>query len=291
MSGTGPSRWDWLLASVVVATLASMLHWSVRRQAELQGSFWSSLQRFIENPWVLHSARLIYAIGFPAVLLFWQRALTSRGLGLQPLPFLRTDVSLPDAGPGTWLDWAKDIGWAVLIVGVTAAAFALGGRRSRTEAQDPPARSVDPLIALREAVYHQVHWAFYREPFVLGFGLVPGSWLGSLPVLLETVINPMFWESSPEGDALRRRQLLIRAALFVAGTQVFLTTQNLWLTIAADAALGWAFLPARAASAATHLNPVPPSTDPVRQDLIAYGAAEQDGAGNDDPERYRLLTQ
>jgi len=70
-------------------------------------------------------------------------------------------------------------------------------------------------------------------------GIALGSWLGALPVLLETGISLMFWESLHTRGPAYQQQALVRAGLFVASTQLYLLTQNLWLAIALDALVGW----------------------------------------------------
>jgi hypothetical protein len=82
-----------------------------------------------------------------------------------------------------------------------------------------------------------VHWAFYREPFVLLWGLSLGTWAGLLPVAFEAGINPARWDDlrvPPHG-----RDLLIRVGLAIVGALLFLETQNLWLAILMDAVVGW----------------------------------------------------
>jgi len=246
-------RWDWLLGSIILATLASLIHWLLQYVAgaasERQSTddLWlrmlkTRVLRTIGNPWVTFPIRLIYAIGIPAAALFWQGALTARGLGLQPM--LGVTLALPGAdgvtqGGAPGQAWGDDLTRLVVVAGVTALAMAAGSHIARQLAPQSATGKRNLGVAILEAVYHEVHWAFYREPFVYVWGIGLGSWLGALPVLLEAGISLMFWERLHTRGAAYQRQTLVRAGLFVASTQLYLLTHNLWLAIALDALVGW----------------------------------------------------
>ncbi|MCJ7550248.1 MAG: hypothetical protein MUQ30_11270 [Anaerolineae bacterium] len=253
MSDVRIDRWDWLLGSIILATLASLIHWllhylyaaaSKRRSADPIGLHAPNTRvlRTIESSWITFPLRLTYAIGIPAAALFWQGALTARGLGLKPM--LTVTLTLPDAAgitqgvtPGQ--AWGGDLNWLVVVAGLTTLVMAAGSRVARQLAPQATTSKLGLGAAFLEAVYHEVHWAFYREPFVYVWGIGLGSWLGALPVLLETGINLMFWERLHARGAAYQRRMLVRAGLFVAGTQLYVLTQNLWLAIALDALVGW----------------------------------------------------
>ncbi len=239
-------RWDWLLVSVALNTLAALVHWVVAQRASSarETSLWRAVRDALESPWLAQPIRLIYGVGLPAAVLFWQRALTTHGLGLQGLPGARDGIGAATTTLARWHDWARDIGWAVAIGAVTGLVIFLGDRAAeRYRATELPPQRHDPATSLREAVYHQVHWAFYREPFVILYGVGLGSWLGALPVLLETLLNPLLWETVHTGGPHHTRAVLVRGALFVAGVMTYLKTGNLWVAIAMDMLLGWALLP------------------------------------------------
>ena len=256
MSGARINRWDWLLGSIILATLVSLIQWLLhyltgaagkRRSADDVGFRLLSTHvlRTIESPWITYPLRLVYAIGIPAAALFWQGALTARGLGLQTmmpvtLALQGADNITQGVAPGQ--AWGDDLNWLVVVAGVTAFVMAAGSRIARQ--LDPPSATGKRNlgVAILEAVYHEVHWAFYREPFVHTWGIGLGSWLGVLPVLLETGVSLMFWERLHTLREAYQRQKLVRAGLFVASTQLYLLTQNLWLAIALDALVGWLVL-------------------------------------------------
>jgi hypothetical protein len=238
-------RWDWLLVSIALATLGSLIRWVVDRQAAARPTFaahaWELLERLLNEPWLVQVLRVIYAVGLPAAALVGHRALSARGLGLKPLPAseavppLGWNLALP-----TWSDWARDLGTTVAIAAAVGTIIVLGDRgAARRHSTTPRAdRTFSPLIALREAVIHQAHWAFYREPFVYASGAVLGPWLGALPVLVEMVLSPLFWERLRHGGVEASTSILIRAGIFVASTLVFLQTQNIWMALLLDLLVG-----------------------------------------------------
>ncbi|MGC9522173.1 MAG: hypothetical protein ACP5HG_09895 [Anaerolineae bacterium] len=251
MSGVRLGRWDWLLASVALNTLAALVHWVVVQQASSphEPRVWQALRDLLESPWFAQPLRLLYGVGLPAAVLFWQRGLTTHGLGLQGLPGARDGVGDTNTPAVRWHDWAGDIGWAVAIGAVTGLVVVLGDLAARRSGRTPPGRQRHDLgTSLREAVYYQVHWAFYREPFVVLQGATVGSWVGALPVLVEALLNPALWETVHAGEPRNTRAVLIRGALFVAGVLIYLKTSNLWVAIVVDMLLGWALLPSEVSS-------------------------------------------
>ncbi|MBN1247570.1 MAG: hypothetical protein JXC32_07915 [Anaerolineae bacterium] len=246
-------RWDWLLLSVAIATLSGLLHWLVHHLATsysanpARGAHWRGILHIIESPWFLQPLQLVYAIGLPAVAFLWQGALTSRGLGLKPLPFgpdaEAVDWAQATIGPaGGTTSWTDDVGWFSLILVATAVVVALGIWRAGngTALASRGHRSLSQ--AAIDAVVYEIHWAFYREPFVVTWGVALGSWLGAVPALVEGTVNLMFWERLRAGDRDYVRAMLIRGGLLVASSQLFLKTQNLWLAIIMDLLVGWLLL-------------------------------------------------
>ncbi|MGC9347803.1 MAG: hypothetical protein ACP5JG_06670 [Anaerolineae bacterium] len=250
MTWPGLSRWDWLLASVTLGTLASLIQWALlfslrpsdeeTRPAQKHKGF---VRTLLTSPWLIHPLRLLYAVGIPAAAFLWQRTLTTRGLGLQPLPGLLTRRDTAAVWESLWRDWARDLGWTVTLTASTAALVMIGDHNARRLSAPQPTPSRNLGVALREAVYHQVHWGFYREPFVITWGTAAGSWLGALAVLAEALLNPMVWQRVRSQGQSYVRMLVVRGGLLVTGTLLYLQTQNLWLAIVMDAVLGWLLLP------------------------------------------------
>ncbi len=222
-------RWFWLAISLTLAIFAILLRWILARPGS---RYAADFHAWLQHPgaiWTIQTARLLYALGIPTLALFWRGALTARGLGLQAAPWR--------GGLVNWEDWMRDLGWGVFL----GAGLWLLVRLSDVMIHRQMSIAANPRrewsVALREAIYHQAHWAFYREPFVLLWGASLGTWAGLLPVAFEAGINPARWEDLR--TPARGRDLLIRVGLAVVGALLFLKTQNLWLVILVDAVVGW----------------------------------------------------
>lgn len=247
MDGISLGRWDWLLLSVAIATLGALVQWVVAHQATSprrpeSGTRWRTLNSIIAHPWFAQPLRALYAIGVPAFAFLANGALTARGLGLKPFSFWPAQPGLSDAVPAYATGgWLGDLGWFALLTSATLVVVAIGNHNARSRliatGEKPGPRSI--LLAALDALVYQAHWAFYREPFVVLWGIAAGSWLGTLPVLAETALNLVFWERLRSGDVLYARRLLIRGGVLIATTQLYLKTQNLWLAVLLDLAIGW----------------------------------------------------
>ncbi|MBN2005256.1 MAG: hypothetical protein JXA21_18000 [Anaerolineae bacterium] len=220
-------RWLWLVVSFGIALLAT----GVRLAQDLvnkRDPF--SVRAHPTNPqpaWLIQSLRMLYAVGIPALALLWRGALTESGLGLKPIHWAATDAS-------NWTAWISDAGWACTLALGTGLILWLG---NFTRAQTPPKIQHRADIALREAVFHQAHWAFYREPFVLLWGVKVGAWLGLILIAFEAIVNPIHWNELRLPS--RGRNLLIRTGIAIMSVMIYIQTQNLWVAILADTALGW----------------------------------------------------
>ncbi len=250
MSDIHLSRWDWLLLSMAITTFGGLLRWLIRQLAadeerrpisvQKQTLLWRLLDQLLTSPWLLTPVQMVYAIGIPLLALVGQGALTARGLGLKGLS-ARDTAAFPGTmsmnPPSAWTD---DIGWFVPISLVTFAVIALGNRGLRNRVPLPAeGRGVNNIAqTILEGIAFEVHWAFYREPFVVTWGIAAGCWLGVTPVLIELALNVMVWEHLHSRDASYARRMLVRGGLLVASTQLYLKTQNLWLAILMDCVIG-----------------------------------------------------
>ncbi len=224
-------RWLWLWASFILGLVAVWIEWIFREAHNPRmRRLYARWQRWPGRPWLVQSLRMFYAVGVPAAALLWRGALTERGLGLQPFPWTAT---------GLWSYWVEDVGRALATAAGTGALFLLTTYQLRRLGSEESrgTRRHDGLLALREAFYYEAHWAFYREPFVLLWGLGAGSWAGFLLVLFEALVNPLHWQQLRQRE--KGRDLVIRAALAVTSTLVFIQTQNLWCGLLVDFGLSW----------------------------------------------------
>ncbi len=254
------ARWDWLLLAVLTATLASLARWAIAQPAVARSRYGPTLDALVHSSWLTHPLRLLHAVGIPACALYWQHALSAKGLGLKPLPniVLARDAAIQQA-PGL-VTWLYDFGALGILTIAFAGLVLLGDRTSRRSRVSSlaPGEPRSWTVAVRESIIHQVRWAFYREPFVFAWGFTLGSWLGALPVILEALVSPTFWRSLGPGNAAGARATVIRAGLLVVSTLTYLATQNIWLAILGNIVLEWLVAPNTASGATELKTPSPP---------------------------------
>jgi hypothetical protein len=92
-------------------------------------------------------------------------------------------------------------------------------------------------VLLREAAYHEAHWAFYRNAPSLAMGAYWGVWTGLALVALEAALNPC-WRKNL-ADPQRAPGQLMRGALAIVSGVLFLLTENLWLALALHWGISW----------------------------------------------------
>jgi hypothetical protein len=158
------------------------------------------------------------------------------------LPFIAVIVgalSLDLMGLGaSWTDGQHIAGFTVdewtrgAVIAAAVAAFVLMTLRLSSKGDASGALQHEgAFVAIRNALYEQVHWAFYRAPFILlmndaALGVVAGTGF----IALEWLAHAFIHRSHMRSPA--RWWMMVCCAL--AGGLLFLLTQNLWLMIAAD---------------------------------------------------------
>jgi hypothetical protein len=243
--------WLWLAGSILLAVFWTNLAWLFSPWVEGERSsddFGSLAERIVFEvaTWRFASAsfeglRLLYYVGLPFAALFWGRdAVVSRLLGLQPF-------ILPESGQrsamvsANWFDWLQDFGWA-LALGLGSFGLFLLARWARRRALisgegDEKCAQEPSWGTMREAAYHEIHWAFYRNAPIVTFGPYWGVWVGLLLVAVEALFNPT-WRRGLNVPKRAAEQLL-RAMLAVASSVLFLRTQNLWLSMVLHSMVSW----------------------------------------------------
>jgi hypothetical protein len=220
--------WLWLGGSLLLAGLWTNLVWLF--------SPWVEAGRSPEDSESLaQGLRLLYYLGLPFAALFWgYDAVITRFFGLQRLVLPTSSALGNDASiNANWLDWACDVGWAVALgLGSWGLLLVAGWVRRRAVADlgGPRLTSKAPAWeTLREALYHEVHWTFYRNAPIVALGLYWGAWAGLALAALEALANPVWRKrlGTPGGAPA----LLLRAAMAVVSSLLFLRTQNLWLAV------------------------------------------------------------
>jgi hypothetical protein len=208
----------WTLASMTVAVLAILFVGAAqldRLRATAGGRF---LEQFL---------RLVYFIGVPYA------ALLTGSIGAMDMGLTGAGGSILGWSPAEWLrglSMALMLGVIVLIpVGAASRQIARAGQP--LGADD---RSAGAVIV--EAIYAEIHWAFYRAaPLILlgdvytavlfGVALVGVEWL---VVLIRNGLS-----SAPD----ERQSWLRRGALLALSATVFALTRNVWLAIFLHATL------------------------------------------------------
>jgi len=238
--------WFWLICSVSVTIVVSNLAWLFRHPHPGRlGQTIASLASCRFAPWLPQAFRLLYYIGLPFAALFWGHdAVVGRILGLQPLmlPFLNPQYGSP-ATSNNWTDWTRDAGWALAVAVGTWIVLTLGWstyRRALCTSGEMNSNNSAPTsgwILLREATYHEVHWAFYRNMPVITFGPYWGVWIGLAISAVEASLCPA-WRHSL-ADPQDAPTSLMRAALSVTSGVLYLVTQNLWLAIIVHWTVTW----------------------------------------------------
>jgi len=218
--------WLWIATSVLLSALVNGLAWRLRPAGD-------GIRRPIR--WLLsalrQAGRFLYFVGLPYVALL-SGLIPATQVGLVNRQWLRDlTLSLP-LGLGAFL--------ALLLLRAltlwrekTAPGGVLTGEPS------------PPLWAtLRESVYQEIHWAFYRSaPLLAMDDRAQGITLGLGIVALEAWLNPA-WRERWHHPHLAATALRT-AGLAVIMAVVFGITGNLWITLglhaAVESASGWAW--------------------------------------------------
>ena len=265
----------WIALSILTYAISVNLAWHWRRpRSSRVGSWIEKLKGWPLAGWLLQLLRFAYYVGLPFCLLLNGDAV-ERSLGrFLGFRFLMRGVLLPRVmglGGLTTSEWFAGVGMGIAL-GLGAFFLMASGRwyftrslrelsREQVASADPgttvgkPAVMVSPpptqawWMILWEAIYAEMHWAFYRAgPIVLLDDDYAGVFLGFLILSLEWWTNPAWrrgWD--PMG---RRPDVVLRWSLAFVMAIIFLFTRNLWLSIP----LHWAI-----EMGCRYLLPVPPA--------------------------------
>ncbi|OQY23303.1 MAG: hypothetical protein B6I35_03960 [Anaerolineaceae bacterium 4572_32.2] len=232
------AAWLWASGSLLLSILWTNLTWFFRQpRPDTANEIVSRLTNWRFAPSLLQFLRLLYYIGLPYGALLWGRdAVIASLLGLGGK---KVDVT-PAAN---WLDWAYDVGWTAALGIVAWALLALGWRAYRRALGDAGSKSpvagadASGWALLREAAFHEVHWAFYRNAPLLTLGAYWGIWGGLAMAALEAALNPV-WRKGL-ADPQKAPAQLMRGALAVVSGALFWQTHNLWLAVMLHWGVSW----------------------------------------------------
>jgi hypothetical protein len=208
----------WTLASMTVAVLTILFVGSAqldRLRAAPGGRLLESL------------LRLVYFLGVPyAALLTGSIATIDMGL-------TGADGSVLGWSPAAWLhglSTALTLGVIVLRpIGVASRQVARAGRPLGVDD-----RSAGAVII--EAIYAEIHWAFYRAaPLILLVDVFQAVLFGALLVGVEWLVELIRNGLSPLPE--ERQRWLRRGVLLALSATLFALTRNVWLAIGLHAVL------------------------------------------------------
>lgn len=208
----------WTLASMTIGVLAILLAGPVqlsRLRATLAGRL---LEQFL---------RLLYFIGLPYAALL-TGSIASIDLGLTG-----AGGSILGWSPAEWLrglSQAFTLGVIMLLpIGMASRQIARAGRP--LGADD---RSAGTVVV--DAVYAQIHWAFYRAaPLILLGEVYAAVLVGLLLVGVEWLVALMRNGLSPSPQ--ERQKWLRRGVLLASSAVMFVLTKNVWLALGLQLAL------------------------------------------------------
>jgi hypothetical protein len=233
----------WLAGSLALAVIATNAAWLILRAARhgrtpAPGIDWGPWEPLVWLPVALF-------LLLPPFAALWAGALSPFWMGL------------------TETDWIESLtsGAAAAVAGGGMIVFGWLVFRHKL---DPRPRSGSPSrrwLAPIDAALLQWHWTFYRAAAIGGLALIAkmnegapgalpglaarlgqdplywGSWLGMILVGVEWALNPfarraLFRPQDDPESATATERTVIRMALAVVTTAVFVLTRNFWLSLA-----------------------------------------------------------
>jgi hypothetical protein len=250
----------WIALSILTYAISVNLAWRWRRPRPGRLALWiEKAKSWPPTGWLLQLLRFAYYVGLPFCLLLNGDAVKRSlrrfpGFGI-PLSFLMRGVLLPRAmgldglttsewfagvgmgialGSGAFLWMAS--GWWYFTRSVREFSWGQAASPDSGTGVEEPVFMASPLpnrawwVVLWEAIYAEMHWAFYRAgPIVLLDNYYAGVFLGFLILSLEWWTNPAWrhgWD--PRGQ---RPEVVLRWSLAFVMAIIFLFTRNLWLAI------------------------------------------------------------
>jgi len=251
----------WIALSILIYTVSVNLAWRWRLPRPGRLAPWiEKVKGWSLASWLLQLLRLVYYVGLPFCLLLNGDAVERSlrrflGFSIPPVGFLMRGVLLPRAmglGGATTSEWFAGIGIGIAL-GLGAFFLMASGwwyfahsvrtlPWGQTGSPDPGANIGEPVAVatssstqawwaiLWEAIYAEMHWAFYRAgPIILLDNFYAGIFLGFLILSLEWWTNPA-WRRNWDTVTQRPDVVLSWSLAFVMAI-IFLFTRNLWLAI------------------------------------------------------------
>ena len=231
----------WTAGSVMLSVLGAQLAWRAQqRPASWLGRFRSGWAGNRLGYAILFLVRLAYYLGLPYAVLM-RHALSPVVIGLAGTQTPDLPWWMLGRNPG---DWTEAIRWAAILGVLAAATLALGWWNvSRATGAEFPSGGVLPapslLVAAREGIYAEIHWAFYRAaPLMFIADSYWATLAGAALVIAEWALDPAWHVGLANGS--RRETVLMQLAWLALSTSMFMLARNVWLAILLHVALAWA---------------------------------------------------
>lgn len=207
----------WVLVAFAIGCIGLL---AAERASRGQGSLWDTAIGSISAEIALFT----FYIGLPFA------AVIAGALSIDLIGFGASWNDIRHIAGFTADEWLRGALVAIAVVAFVLMALRLSTRN----AKHAILHREGAFLNARNAFYEQVHWAFYRAPFILlmndaVFGAVAGVGF----IALEWLAHALIQRSARRS---RARWWVMGCCLF-AGTSLFLLTHNLWLMIAADLAI------------------------------------------------------
>jgi len=211
----------WVVFSLGLYALGVDIAWHYRRPRPGRLGRWVEMVKgWPYRSWLLEAIRFLYYVGIPYAALL-RGIILPRVMGLTDPDWVKGIGLGATLGGGTFLLMAFICWWYARAIG----ALPLSARE-----QQEFAGSTSRWILLREAVYLQTHWAFYRSAAILLFdSYYASAFLGFLLVILEWSMNPA-WRKDLSLPG-RSASVLMRWSMAFTTAIIFLLTRNLWLLV------------------------------------------------------------
>ena len=209
-----------LIITVLLCTVAVRV--AYRGQV---GEWLHKLDQTRWSPMAREAGAVCVMIGMPFL------ALITGAAGLNLLA-LGADLADPAAIAGfVFANWVRGVGVTITAVAAVLLVLWLGARAAE---HGRPWRL--GWMAMRDAIYSEVHWAFYRAAPVLWLAdPYWGTVLGTSLVLVEWMVQPDFGLALHTTEG--RQYFTLRLACLLCSSFLYLAVQNLWLMIVADLVL------------------------------------------------------
>lgn len=166
--------------------------------------------------------RFAWMVGIPSVALL-------RGAAGPDVMGLGRDISQSDHVLGfTRAAWLDGAGASAAVCAIVLVVLWLGGK-SAGQSGWP---GIGPR-ALRDALYNEAHWMFYRAAPALWLGdALAGAGIGFALMALEWLAHPGF--ARMQKTLAGRQRLAVMFACAAASAFLYLSIANLWLMMAAN---------------------------------------------------------